>query len=348
MGNVDENVLRISGVSICRGEQKTIDLATPRLYTHTQVNIPVKIVRGKKPGPTLLVCAAVHGDEINGVETVRRLLKLRVINKIRGTLIAVPIVNIYGFFNRSRYLPDRRDLNRSFPGSHKGSLTSNMAALFMEEIVSRCTHGVDIHTGSNHRSNLPQIRASLENSETKRLAEVFGAPVIVDARVRDGSLRQAAVEAGLQMLLYEGGAALKFDLPAIRTGLGGILAVMAEIGMIRKREKRKKFEPLVARSTRWIRAPSSGILLSLKPLGARVRKGDIVASTSDPLGENEYPIFSPLDGVVIGRLDCPLVHRGDAVVNLASVDDPAEVDQAMEAIESSLTEEDFEDSEILL
>lgn len=341
-----DNILSIAGIDVPPGRSATIDLPTPGLYTHTQVNIPIKVIRGKKTGPTMLLCAALHGDEINGVEIIRRLLRLKILDRLHGTLIAVPIVNIYGFFNRARYLPDRRDLNRSFPGSHKGSLTSSISALFMEEIVRHCTHGIDIHTGSNHRINLPQIRASLDDEETRKLAEAFGAPVIVDARIRDGSLRQAASEAGVRMLLYEAGQALRFDAPGIRTGLGGILSVMAEIGMIPKKARRRHTpEPLIALSTTWIRASSSGILHTARPLGARVSKGELVASTSDPLGENLSHVHSPVDGVVIGRLNCPLVHRGDALLNVASVDPSVEVNEVLDAIEMTLYGGDTEDQE---
>ncbi|MDH3347993.1 MAG: succinylglutamate desuccinylase/aspartoacylase family protein, partial [Desulfobulbaceae bacterium] len=217
------------------GQRQTVDLPIARLYTHTAMDMPVHVIHGKKEGPTLFVSAAIHGDEINGVEIVRRLLKLKLTNNIRGTLIAIPIVNVYGFINRSRYLPDRRDLNRSFPGNNKGSLASHLAKVFMTEVVRKCSHGIDIHTGSNHRTNLPQIRVTLGNSETEQLAQAFGAPVILDSRLRDNSLRATVTDLGIPMLLYEGGEGLRFNESAIRVGLKGILAVMREIGMLPKK-----------------------------------------------------------------------------------------------------------------
>ena len=218
--------LNIAGKAISAGQSATINIPVARLYTHTEMTLPVHILRGKREGPSLFVSAAVHGDEIVGVEVIRRLLKLKIMGRLRGTLIAIPVVNVYGFIHNSRYLPDRRDLNRFFPGTEKGSLTSRLANLFMEEIVGNSTHGIDLHSGTNHRTNFPQIRACLDDAETRRLAFSFGAPVILNADLRDGSLRQAVRDVGIPVLLYEAGEALRFDEVAIRTGVKGILSVM--------------------------------------------------------------------------------------------------------------------------
>ncbi|MDH3452714.1 MAG: succinylglutamate desuccinylase/aspartoacylase family protein, partial [Gammaproteobacteria bacterium] len=203
--------LKIVSTSVKRGDRMTLEIPLPQLYTHTPMTMPAHVVRGKRDGPRLFVSAAVHGDELNGVEIIRRLLNLRTLRRLRGTLIAIPMVNVYGVIHHSRYLPDRRDLNRSFPGSERGSLASRVADLFMTEIVANCTHGIDLHTGAVHRANLPQIRGNLEDPETERLAKLFGVPVLINSRVRDGSLRQSAADCGVPMLLYEAGEALRFD-----------------------------------------------------------------------------------------------------------------------------------------
>ncbi|MDH3343556.1 MAG: succinylglutamate desuccinylase/aspartoacylase family protein, partial [Gammaproteobacteria bacterium] len=203
--------LSINGITIAPGTRKTIDLPTGRLYTHTPMSVPVHVVSGKHAGPRLFVSAAIHGDEINGVEIIRRLLKLPALKRLHGTIIAVPIVNVHGLINHSRYLPDRRDLNRSFPGTEKGSLAARLAYLFMKEIVAKSTHGIDLHTGALHRNNLPQIRANMDDEETERLALAFNAPVIISSNLRDGSLRESAADYGIPMLLYEAGEALRFD-----------------------------------------------------------------------------------------------------------------------------------------
>ncbi len=192
---------------------------------------------GEGRGPFFFVSAAVHGDEINGVEIIRRLLQVKALNQIKGTLLAIPIVNPFGFIQRSRYLPDRRDLNRSFPGSPKGSLAGRLAHLFMTEIAERCDFGIDLHTGSNFRTNLPQVRASLDDERTIELARAFGAPVIVPSELREGSLRESIAELGKPVLVYEGGEALYFNEGAIRSGLRGIIRLMRHVGMLSPRGK---------------------------------------------------------------------------------------------------------------
>ncbi|MFT4939614.1 MAG: putative deacylase, partial [Paraglaciecola sp.] len=229
--------LEIGGQRIKPGEIKRIELPLPPLYTDTHMSIPVHVQRGKQPGPTMFVSAAIHGDELNGIEIVNRLIKSKSIKNMRGTLIAVPMVNVYGVLNQSRYLPDRRDLNRSFPGSSKGSLAGRIANLFLQEVVTKCDVGIDLHTGAIHRSNLPQIRANLDDAETLTMAEAFGMPVLLNADIRDGSLRQAAADLGAKVLLYEAGEALRFDEFSIRAGVKGIINVMREIGMLNKRKR---------------------------------------------------------------------------------------------------------------
>lgn len=212
MTTKDKGELLIIGEhSIAKGESKKIKLPTVRLYTDTDMSIPVFIKRGKRPGPTIFISSAIHGDELNGIEIISRLIHSKAINALKGTLIAVPMVNGFGVLNQSRYLPDRRDLNRSFPGSAKGSLASRIAHLFMQEIVAKCDYGIDLHTGAIHRSNLPQIRANLDDPLTLTMAQAFGAPVIMNSNLRDGSLRQCADELGIPVLLYEAGQALRFD-----------------------------------------------------------------------------------------------------------------------------------------
>ena len=283
------------------------------------------------------MCAAIHGDEINGVEIIRRLLGMKLLRRLQGTLIAIPTVNVYGFINRSRYLPDRRDLNRAFPGSETGSLASRLARLFMDEIVANSTHGIDIHTGSSHRINLPQVRADLTDPETERLARSFGAPVIIGSRLPDGSLREGVAERGIPMLLYEAGEALRFSEIAIRVGLGGVVAVMREIGLLPRRPPRKRrLEPILVRSTHWIRAARSGILHAGAALGARIEKGAVIGRIADPYGESDDEVLSPVSGIVIGRLGLPLVHEGDALFHIACLKGAKTPSETLEVIESGL------------
>ncbi len=313
--------LSLAGSKIKPGQQTTIQVPVARLYTHTEMTMPVHVVHGRKEGPRLFVSGAIHGDEINGTEIIRRLMKLKKIKKLKGTLIAVPVVNVYGFLQQSRYSPDRRDLNRFFPGSEKGSLTSQLADIFTDEIVANSTHGIDLHAGSNHRTNLPQIRANIDDPDTLRLAEAFRAPVIIKASIRDGSLRQAVAEKGIPFLLYEAGEALRFDEVAIRAGIRGIVSVMEAVGMIRRNRARKAIiAPLIAETTTWIRAPASGILHVNVPLGAKIGENQKIGVIADPFGNHEVAIESPVSGMVIGRLNLPLVHQGDAVIHIAKID----------------------------
>ena len=328
--------------SIPRRSRTLIELPLPPLYTHTPLNLPVHIIRGAKDGPRLFVCAALHGDELNGTEIIRRLLKQPALKRLRGTLVAVPIVNIYGLLNHSRYLPDRRDLNRSFPGSEKGSLAARLANLFMTEIVDNCSHGIDLHTGAIHRSNLPQIRANLDDAETARLATDFGVPVLLNSNLRDGSLREAAAQHGIPMLLYEAGEALRFDEVAIRAGVKGIINVMRTMGMLpASRAKRKKHsEPFVARSSTWVRANASGLFRKVCSLGARVKRGEVIGLIDDPFGGSEFEVVSTASGIIIGCAEIPLVHEGEALFHVARFEDVKEVAGQVESFQSLHTPED--------
>jgi len=309
----------INGVQVEPGQRVDIDLPVARLYTHTNLAMPVQVLHGKLQGPSMFVSAAIHGDELNGVEVIRRLLRHTALKQLRGTLIAIPIVNVHGFLDRSRYLPDRRDLNRSFPGSVKGSLASRIARLFMKEVVARCDYGIDLHTGAIHRENLPQVRANIDDPETERLARAFGVPVLINSTLRDGSLRMAAAEQGVAMLLYEAGEALRLNEVSIRAGLRGVLNVMRALNMLpaRKRRTTGLKPPVIARSSSWERAPESGILRTLAPLGARVEAGSLLARIADPFGAAEIDVIAQNDGIVIGRSQLPLVHQGEALYHLA-------------------------------
>jgi hypothetical protein len=300
------------------GERATVRLPVADLYTGTSLAMPVHVVCGRRDGPVLFVSAAIHGDELNGVEIIRRLLKRRALSSMRGTLLAVPIVNVHGFLDQSRYLPDRRDLNRSFPGSRKGSVAARMAHTFMHEIVDKADFGIDLHTGAINRANLPQIRGNLDDDATLQLAKAFGAPVIVNSNVRDGSLRQCAADQGMPMLIYEAGEALRFDELCIRAGLRGTFNAMRHIGMLPLSKKTRPVSPVLADSTSWVRAPESGIVVPRVELGSRVMMGQLLAVIGDPVSNKEVQVVAPFDGIIIGQSKLPLAHEGDALFNVAA------------------------------
>ncbi|HEY5789960.1 MAG TPA: succinylglutamate desuccinylase/aspartoacylase family protein [Gammaproteobacteria bacterium] len=331
----------IGGVEVPPGGRETVELPMGNLITHTELHMPVHVIHGQRDGPRLFVCAAIHGDELNGVEIIRRLLAQPRLERLRGTLIAVPIVNVHGVIQHSRYLPDRRDLNRVFPGSPDGSLAARMANFFLDRIVRHCTHGIDLHTGGQHRSNLPQIRADLDDPETERLARAFGTPVLINAALRDGSLREVAASLGITMLLYEAGEGLRFDELSIRGGVRGILEVMRALDMLPQRKRaRPPVEPYIARSSSWTRAPESGIMRTRRTLGARVRKDEALALIADPFGEKEVPVLAHQDGIIIGRTNLPLVNAGDALFHIARFTRPGQVASQVEAFQDVHQAED--------
>jgi predicted deacylase len=309
--------IRIAGHEIKAGEQASFDVPICDLSTRTTMTMPVQVFHGVEDGPRLFVSAAVHGDEINGIEVVQRLTADPDLAQLRGTLITVPIVNVFGFVAQSRYLPDRRDLNRSFPGSARGSLAARLAHLFLTEIVANSTHGIDLHTGAIHRTNYPQIRANLDQPETEKLARAFGAEVVINSGFREGSLRESASKWRVPVLVYEAGEALRHDEPSIAIGLRGVYNVMDALGMLALRNNAgPKVEALIARSSNWVRAPQSGVLREAVTLGSTVEKGATLGFVADPFGAGRTKVKSRSEGMVIGLTYLPLVYEGDALFHL--------------------------------
>ncbi|WP_250657045.1 succinylglutamate desuccinylase/aspartoacylase family protein [Alkalimarinus coralli] len=335
------DILEIAGIEIKPGETKRIELPAVKLYTDTSMAIPVFVRRGRKPGPTLFVSAAIHGDELNGIEIISRLINSKQIKTIRGTLIAVPFVNGYGVLNQSRYLPDRRDLNRSFPGSKRGSLAGRMSHLFLNEIVAKCDYGIDLHTGAIHRSNLPQIRANLDDEKTLAMAKAFGLPVLINSNLRDGSLRESADSLGVRILLYEAGEALRFDELSIRAGYKGIINVMRHLALLPpRRSKSALVEPFVARQSGWIRATDSGFVSHKRQLGDHVAKGDLLATIKDPFGQVLDSVVSNAEGIIIGKQNIPLAQEGEAMYHIAYFKKPDDVAENLEIMHDNLVPQD--------
>ncbi len=311
--------IQIGGETVQAGTHTLVALPISRLASGAQIALTLQVVHGAAPGPVVWLNGAVHGDEINGIEIVRRVLDELDAKKLRGTVIAVPVVNVYGFVSGDRYLPDRRDLNRSFPGSANGSLAKRVAHLLMTEVVQRCSVGIDLHTGSDGRTNLPQIRASLDDPATAALARAFGCQMMLHAKPPEGSLRHAATKAGATVLLFEGGEAWRFDPGAIQAGTDGVLRVLAALDLI---------DPVVptattryrGESTRWVRARRSGLAQLDCGVGDLVEKGQVLGRIHDPFGKRLSQLTSPVSGLVIGLKLAPLVNRGDAVVHVATID----------------------------
>lgn len=311
--------ITIAGQRIEAGTRKNFSIPVARSPIQAFLEMPVMVVHGARPGPRIFLSAAIHGDELNGLEIVWRVMDALRPKRLCGTVIAVPIVNVFGFTQQSRYLPDRRDLNRSFPGTPRGSLAARLAHLFQTEIMEGCDFGIDLHTGSLMRSNLPHVRANLEDPETYALAEVFGAPVMMHAAERKGSLRRAAVAAGIRCLLYEGGEGQRFDHKAIEIGVAGIHRVLGHLGAVSKPRGPVPTTRRLGRSS-WIRANRGGLVHLDIALGDEITARDDIGRIVDAYGKRIARVKAPFDGVVIARANNPLVHKGDAVVHVGRLD----------------------------
>lgn len=310
--------ITVGETEVMPGHRARFELNVARLPTGSWLSLPVAVVNGKRPGPTIWLSGAVHGNEINGVSIVRRVMSQLVSADLAGTVIAVPIVNIFGFVNESRYLPDHRDLNRSFPGSRRGSLAAQLANLFMREVVDRCELGIDLHTAAGHRINIPQIRGNLAERRTAALGKTFGAPFVLDAKVRPGSLREAATKRGKRVLVYESGQVLRFDTDACDVGVAGVLRVMQKLKMGDWGVPKADVPIRTIRTSTWIRGPKSGIADIHVELGQPVSEGTPLATISDAFGSKPRVVKAPWSGWVIAKTQNPLISRGDSLVHLAA------------------------------
>ncbi len=345
--------LLIAGTTIAPGGRGIIDIPLSMMSDHTPATLSVQAIHGRREGPTVFVSAAVHGDEILGVEIVRRLIRLPALRRMAGTLLLVPIVNTFGFINQSRYLPDRRDLNRSFPGSPAGSLASRLAHVFMEEVVERSTYGIDLHTAAVNRVNLPQIRIDTSDKVAHKLADAFAPPVVVNSSLRDGSLRHAAHERGVPVMVFEAGEGLRFDETAIRVGVKGVLNVLRYLGMTGKsptgtRDKSRPPSAPLATKSAWVRATEGGIARIHCKVGQFVKRDDLLGVVSDPFGERDTELFAPRDGLIIGRSNLPVVNQGDALIHIADIPKAEAAHAELNVIEEAFDGDPlFDEDEIL-
>lgn len=290
-----------------------------KLPTGSSLSLPMTVLNGVDEGPVVFLSAAIHGDELNGVEIIHQLLGSISPRALKGTIIAVPVVNVLGFVNEFRYLPDGRDLNRHFPGSPRGSLASRIADLFMKNVAIHCELGIDYHTGTGHRGNVPQIRGNMDDPEVYSLTEVFAPPVALHARLRDGSLRGAASDDNRKILLFEGGQAHRFQHNVIQEGVDGTLRVLAHKGMISEAPP-PSHTTFWSRSAKWVRARRSGVLRLEAALGDTVQKGDIIGRIGSTSPGKSLRVLSPVSGVIIGIIRNPIINQGGPIANIAEED----------------------------
>lgn len=311
--------MKIYGQSIAADSLAEIKIDIERLPSNTLIDMAVHVYRGPEEGPTLLITSALHGDEVNGTETIRRMARNGILKPTRGTVITVPIVNVYGFLHQSRTLPDGKDLNRSFPGSRRGSLAGRLAHVLMKEIVPHCDCIVDLHTGGASRTNYPQVRCDFERSESLALAKAFGAPLLIHSTEIKGSFRKAASKAGKPILVYEGGESLRFDSLAIQHAELGICRLMAHLGM--RTGEVEESESRIIVEKKWLRAGTAGVFFPFVEAGEQVFEGQTLAHVGDPFGHEVVEVLAPFDGHVVGLNNHPVVHAGDALIHLGKVED---------------------------
>ncbi len=297
------------------GESRKVNLNIARLPTYTNIDLPVHVYRGKEDGPVLLLTGGLHGDEINGIEIIRRMIRKGLILPEKGTVIALPIVNAYGFILNVRGVPDGKDINRSFPGVKGGSLARLLAYTLMNEIIPLVDCGVDFHTGGASRSNYPQIRCSFNLPKAKELAKAFSAPITLHSTLIAKSFRSAAHKKGTEILVYETGESLRFDEQGIQHGIDGTLRLMKHLGMIT--EAPVSAGTRMFRKSSWVRAKNAGLFSPGFNLGASVTKKDILGYINDPFGGKKTKVVFSRDGVIIGQNYNPIVHKGDAIIHIA-------------------------------
>ncbi len=304
----------INGVRIRPGQTLNIAIAIARLPTHTLIDLPIFIKRAKEEGPVVLISGGVHGDEINGIVAVKRMLEEDQLNPEKGTLIFIPLVNVYGFLSNSRTFPDGRDLNRSFPGSKRGSLASQIAFILSNEIIPLIDYGIDIHTGGRMISNYPQVRVDFKDTKALELAKSFGTHFILNSPHIDKTFRKEAYKRRKHILVYEGGESMRMDDYAVEEAVAGTRRLLIHLGMIKGDPDPK--DTLIIKESSWTRAKVSGIFASSVQLGDSVKKGQMMAKITDPYGQVKVPVKSPSNGYVVGLNNNPVVNAGDALVHI--------------------------------
>jgi len=320
MTQVNDDGLTILGVSIKPGESKEVNFDVANLHTSSPVNVPVIIERSKKPGPTVLFTAAIHGDEVNGVEIIRQLIA-KGINKPKcGTIICMPVINIFGFINLKREFPDGRDLNRVFPGSPSGSLAGRVAYKLRHDIIPHVDLIIDFHTGGSGRFNAPQLRYSKQNKELNDLAKVFGAPFVLYSKNVSKSFRTTCYKLGKPLLLFEGGKSFHIDDIVTNSGVNGSKRVLKHLGMLKTvfKSSNPKKETVFINESKWQRAKYSGMFKASVAIGSLVNKDDVLGNITDPYGKFNYFVKASNTGYIININESPIVYQGDALFHIST------------------------------
>lgn len=315
-----DNVLEILGEKVKPGKSATINFNMAKLYTTTSVEVPVIIERSKKPGPVVLITAGIHGDEINGVEIVRQIISKGINKPQKGTVICIPVVNIFGFLNLRREFPDGRDLNRMFPGTKHGSLASRFAFQFVKKILPLANFCLDFHTGGASRFNAPQIRIKRGDEQNLKYAKIFSAPFTINSKTITKSYRETCAKKGIPVLLFEGGKSMDSNRDIAKHGVEGAMRILSFLEMLNPKFEYPDAitETVVIENTNWMRAKYSGLLHIKIPCGKHVEKGEYIGTITDPYGKFRHKVKAVNTGYVININESPIVYQGDAIFHISA------------------------------
>ena len=314
-------ILKIFDTEINPGEKITLGLPTPELYTCIPMHIPIHIIHGKKEGPCLMVCAALHGDEVNGIGIVQQLLKLNLLKYLQGTLIVIPVVNVFALLSQTRNLPDNRDLESNFPGSETGTFASRLAYTLNKDIFSLATHFIDLHTADQYHEAFPQIITDIYYPEALEMAKSFQSREIMHSSSKDGMMQKMYIEPKKPLLIFKAGEALRLNKNYIRSGVIGIVRVMRHLGMLHDKKRQGNIAPNIIKESIWIPSPGSGLCKLLKKVGTYVKKSDVLVTINDPFGSKQnHQVTAPFDGIIIEINKFPMVNEGDYLIKLAKLE----------------------------
>jgi predicted deacylase len=315
-----KKILSINNQVVQAGEKAVVNLNIARLASGTQIDLPIYIYRSLNPGPVVLMSGGLHGDEVDGIEIVRRMIDQKVFENLQcGSVIAIPIMNIYGFLNFSREVPDGKDINRSFPGSSTGSLAARVAHYLRHTVLEEIDFGIDFHTGGANRYNYPQTRFAPNDLRAREISKAFNAPISMESKLIDKSIRKEAFKMGKSIVVYEGGESMRFDQSVIEHGIEGAKKVLSHYDMIEYNGK--KIETMHCESSLWIRAKNSGLFQPIVTSGDHVKRKEVIATIVDPFGNFQSKVKAPKDGIIIGHSNAPVINQGDALFHLGIINE---------------------------
>ena len=316
------------------GEKANLALQMPDLYSCAPLYMPIKVIHGKNAGPCLLVFSTIDGNEMNGLEIVNRLIESLDGNSINGTIIAVPVMNIYGLTHFPKTMPSGNDLSECFPGKPDGNFGERIAHIFTHELIKKADYCIELDTGALNHNILPQVYCNFDNQKTKQLAKAFQAPVITNVSIEGNNFRQTTESLNIPLLVYQAGEAMRFDENAITLGVNGTINIMRSIDLLPKEEPIAEFSPVFSQDEGWIVSHRFGILRTYVELGQTIKKGEKLGTISDPFSADKGEhVKAPKEGIIVGINTTPLIHEGLSIFKIASFIDYSRAEDAIESWE---------------